>query len=146
MASNDLSLYEKINGHEGLKKVHKTFYDKIYAHPWIGRFFEGLDQGYIENQQTAFMSGLMGGPKTYQGKPVRYAHQHMFIPEALFELRQDLLRESLQEAEYEQALISAWLDLDSKFKHVIVKNSIEDCKKFYTHRQIVAYSANGRVE
>ena len=144
MSFDTETLYKEIGGLAALQKVHKLFYDKVYAHPWIGRFFAGLDQSYIENQQTAFMSGVMGGPKNYQGKPLRYAHQHMFIPEDLFTLRQRLLREAISEAGFAEEVSDAWLELDARFKHVIVKNSIEDCKKLYTHRQIVAYSEDGR--
>ncbi len=119
------TLLEQVGGVETLERVHKIFYDKVYAHPWLGRFFEGHNQASIEARQTAFMVEKMGGPKNYMGKPPLSAHRQMYITEELFELRKQLLREALEEFGLEEALIERWLKIDSAFKRQIVKPSIE---------------------
>ena len=91
------SLYDAVGGLPMLEKVHKIFYDKVYAHPWLGKFFEGHDQKAIEGRQTSFMGEKMGGP-AYLGKPLKQVHENMFIPQELVDLRTELLRESLREA------------------------------------------------
>jgi len=123
------SLLDQVGGISKLQEVHKIFYDKIYAHPWLGKFFEGHDQTAIENRQTSFMSEKMGGSKDYMGKPPYMAHRQMYITEELFELRQTILKESLQEAAIPGVLIDRWLRIDQAFKKQIVKNSIEEFYK-----------------
>jgi len=108
-----------------LEKVHRIFYDRIYAHPWIGHFFVGHNQASIENRQTRFMAEKMGGDVPYFGKDMKMTHRYMFITEELFELRSQLLRESLEEAGVPLALAKRWLKIDSAFKRQIVKDSIQ---------------------
>lgn len=108
-----------------MQKVHKIFYDKIYAHPWIGQFFIGHSQVAIENRQTSFMAGKMGGQVEYTGKDIRMVHEAMYISAELFALRKKLLDESLREAGLEEELRERWLKIDSAFMKQIVKGSLE---------------------
>ena len=124
--SRKISLFELVGGYETLNKVHKIFYDKIYAHPWLGKFFVGHDQTAIEKRQTEFMAEKMGGPKNYLGKQPRMAHRQMYITNELFDLRQKILEESLLEYELDSDLIKRWLKIDDAFRQQIIKNSIED--------------------
>ena len=133
MENNKTTFFDEVGGLEVISKVHKIFYDKIYAHPWIGKFFQGIDQNVIESQQTDFMGQNFGGPVYYLGKLPVAAHKHMLINEKLFELRSFLLEESLREAKVDSEHIKKWLKIDSAFKNGIVKNSINDCqKRFFT--------------
>ena len=133
MENNKTTFFDEVGGLEVIKKVHKIFYDKIYAHQWIGKFFQGIDQNVIESQQTDFMGQNFGGPVYYLGKLPVAAHKHMLINEKLFELRSFLLEESLCEAKVDPEHIKKWLKIDSAFKNGIVKNSINDCqKRFFT--------------
>ena len=122
------SLLDAVGGLPTLETAHKIFYDKIYAHPWIGQFFAGHDQASIEKRQTRFMAEKMGGDVPYFGKDMKMAHRQMFITEELFELRSQMLRESLNEAGVPMALADRWIKIDSAFKAQIVKESI---KSFY---------------
>jgi len=119
------TLLDAVGGLPTLEKVHKIFYDNIYAHPWIGQFFAGHNQASIEKRQTRFMAEKMGGDVSYFGKDMKMAHRQMFISEELFELRSQLLRESLEEAGVPTALAKRWLKIDSAFKRQIVKESIQ---------------------
>jgi hemoglobin len=125
------TFYDEIGGRPLIEKVHKIFYDKIYAHSWIGKFFQDIDQGVIESQQTDFMGQSFGGPNTYLGKLPISAHKHMLISEELFELRKSLLIESLNEAKVSSEHIEKWIKIDGAFKNGIVKKSRADCEKRY---------------
>lgn len=124
-----LTLFDAIGGLPTLQKVHKIFYDKVYAHPWLGKFFIGHNQEAIENRQTAFMAVKMGGDINYMGKEPKMAHRAMYITQELFDLRTELLRESLTEAGLPEDLIERWIKIDNAFKKQIVKDSIEDFYK-----------------
>jgi len=119
------TLYSAIGGLPVLRKVHKIFYDKIYAHDWLQQFFTGHDQKAIEDRQTSFMAEKMGGPEPYPGKEIKMVHEAMYITQELFDLRHALLEESLLEAGVEESLRERWLKIDSAFMQQIIKHSIE---------------------
>jgi hemoglobin len=119
------TLFDAVGGLPTLRKVHKIFYDKVYAHPWLGKFFAGHNQEAIETRQTQFMAGKMGGDVPYYGKEMKMAHRQMYITQELFDLRSRLLRESLQEAGVPEELARRWLKIDSAFANQVVKDSIE---------------------
>lgn len=131
--------YMAIGQREGIMKVVKIFYDKVYKHPWISQYFKNIPQEHIENQQADFMTGALGGPKKYAGRLPIPAHEHMYIDEELFELRNQLLREAIQEVGVSQELQDAWLKIDNAFKAGIVKNSRSECKKRYFTDEILDF-------
>ncbi len=133
------SLFEKLGGLSTLQKVHKIFYDKIYADAWIGQYFQGIKQETIENQQTDFMAQAMGGPEKYCGAFPIPAHQHMNITEELFDLRHQMLKDSLKEAGVSEELTQAWLKIDGAFRKGILKNSVSDCKPRFASDEILDY-------
>ncbi len=131
------SLFDRIGGRPTIEKVHKIFYDKIYAHPWIGQYFKEIQQDIIEIQQTDFMSQAMGGPAIYCGKLPIAAHKHMFINIELFELRSQLLQDSIREVGLKKEEEEAWMKIDQAFKKGIIKNSLSDCQLRFNSDEIV---------
>lgn len=124
------SLYEAVGGLPTLEKVHRIFYDKIYAHPWLKQFFAGHNQQAIEDRQSSFMGEKMGGPK-YPGKPIGQVHENMYITPELAELRHRLLKDALAAAGVTEALAKRWLKIDSAFMRQITKHSIEHFYRDY---------------
>ncbi len=139
MKLGENNLFDLIGGRPTLEKVHKIFYDKIYAHPWIGRYFEGIQQDVIEVQQSDFMSQIMGGPSNFCGKLPVPAHRHMMISEELFDVRTQLLVDSMTEAQVSPENQMLWLKLDQAFKKGIVKNSLGDCTLRFNTDEIVNF-------
>jgi len=122
--SKNATLFEKLGGLPTLEKVHKRFYDKIYAHPWLGRFFEGHAQEAIELRQTQFMAEKFGADIQYPGMELELAHRRMYIPEELLKLRQGILREALEEECVPADLIRRWLKIDHAFWSKIRNDSL----------------------
>jgi hemoglobin len=120
-----LSLFDEVGGLPVLQQVHRIFYNKIYAHPWLKHFFAGHNQQAIESRQTAFMAVKMGGKVSYWGKQPKMAHRHLYITEEQFNIRHELLKQSLMEAGVATLLARRWLRIDAAFKRQIVKDSIE---------------------
>jgi hemoglobin len=131
------TLYECIGGRPCLERVHKIFYNKLFSHPLLGQFFKNVKQETQEAQQTDFMSQPMGGPAVYSGKFPIPAHSHMYITEKIFNMRSQILRESIKEAGVSDDLAMRWLEIDSAFKNGIVKKSLEDCKPRYIGDEIL---------
>ncbi len=132
------SLYDRLGGRQCLERVHRRFYDKLFAHPVLGAFFANKEQKYQENQQTDFMTGEFGGATDlFRGRLPDGAHQHMFITDAHFALRGDILAETLDECGVAPALRDRWLAIDRKFRHLVVKKTIDACSKRYTTDSII---------
>jgi truncated hemoglobin YjbI len=127
-ASKGKKLFDRLGGRPTLETVHKSFYDKIYAHPWLGQLFAHVSQPLIEAQQSDFMSYLMGGPKIYSGRMPIDAHIHILITEEMFSVRHELLRESLADTHVSEQECKEWLAIDLAFKKVLIKKSREECE------------------
>jgi truncated hemoglobin YjbI len=130
-------LFERLGGRPTLDRVHKIFYEKLYQHSWIGKYFAGIDQTHISGQQSDFMGMLFGGPKIFQGRMPIDAHVHMMITEELFAVRHQLLREALVESKIPDPEFSEWLAVDAAFKKVLIKKSVDDCQKRFNSDEIV---------
>ncbi len=123
------SMLDAIGGLTVMERIHTTFYDKVYAHPWLGKFFEGHDQRAIELRQTQFMAEKMGGDMPYPGKDLPLAHRRMYITEELLKVRQALLREAIEEAGLPEPLIERWLRIDHAFWRKIKNDSLSAFKQ-----------------
>ena len=135
----DKTLYNRLGGKPTFDKVHKIFYDKAYAHNWLKKFFTDKPQQVLEEQQTAFMIQLMGGPRLYGGKSPKAAHQHMLISEELFELRTQLLSDSIKQVGIADDLRIEWLAADAALKKALVKSSVDECSISYPTQVILDF-------
>ncbi len=139
MANERDRLLKLMGGREGVLKTMKIFYDKVYKDPWIGQYFTHISQEHIENQQTDFMNGALGGDKIYSGRLPIPAHEHMYVTDELFDLRNKLLLEALKEVDAHADVIEGWMKIDNAFKNGIVKSSLSDCKKRFTTDNILNF-------
>ena len=129
----DRTLFENLGGRPILERVHKVFYDKLYEHAWLKQFFSKIDQKTIEDQQTDFMVSNMGGGKIYSGALPKNAHKHLCVTAEIFDLRQKILRESLDECGVLEDLVERWMRIDNAFRKSIVKEGSGQCeKRFFT--------------
>lgn len=125
------SLFEEVGEYPVIQKVHKVFYDKMYAHPWLSQFFADKPQAIIEKQQTDFMVSIFGGPKRYMGASPKIAHNRMYITQELLDERTKLLVESLNHCGVSQINQMAWLSKDKNFHPVIFKKTPEETSQRY---------------
>ena len=120
-----------------IRRVNERFYELVFEHPWLSRFFEGVDQEHITSQQTDFMTGAFGGPRNFSGRPPSHAHPHLFITDEVFDLRRDLLTRALAETQAPEELREAWLRVDEAFRAAIVKGSVSECSGRWRNDRIV---------
>jgi len=122
-----LEKFEEMGGRESLIRINKIFYDKVYEHPWLGKYFIEIPQQHIEDQQIDFMQKVLGGTNVYVGKTPTATHHHMFIPDELFEVRKQLLIEAFEETHANAELVDKWLSLDESFRRHIINKSPDEC-------------------
>ncbi len=131
------TLFQELGGMPCLEKVHTIFYGKLLSHPWLKEFFKGVPRPHLESQQSEFMSGVFGGPKIYGGRPPLTAHIHMFITEEVFQVRHELLAQSLSEANIRPDLKEQWLKRDLAMKRALVKKDVSECEGRYKSEPII---------
>lgn len=131
------NFFEEIGGRACLARVHNLLYTKLFAHPWLKGFFQHTKRDVVESQQTDFWTGLMGGPTIYGGRSPRDAHVHMFMPAEVFDIRHELLEESLIEAGVPAHLRERWLKLDAGFRRAIVNKSPDECHGRYRTEEVI---------
>ena len=134
--------FEKIGGRPMIEKVVELFYDKVYAHPWIGQYFAHIPRDHIESQQSDFMSRMLNGPKSYSGRLPKDAHVHMVISDELFDLRNQLLSEAMVEIGISEEMQAVWLGIDESFRKVIVKNE-DQAERRYRNDSILDFKKTG---
>ena len=135
--------FSALGGRACFERVHKILYDKLLSHPWLKGFFAGDERAHLENQQTDFMSGLLGGPRIYGGRNPRDAHCHLFVTREIFQIRHRLLGESLAEAEVPVRLRERWLKLDAGFETALVKQSPDECRGRYKTEPVIVVPEPG---
>ena len=135
----DKTLYTRLGGKDIFVKVHKIFYDKAYADPWLSKYFTDKPQDLLEDQQTDFMVQIMGGPKVYAGKVPKSAHQHILITDELFEFRSKMLSDSIKEAGVSDDLRKEWVAADATFQRALVKTSEDECVRAYPTQPILSF-------
>ena len=137
--SDKESLFDRIGGEATISNVHETFYDKLYAHPWLSKYFTQRPREHLVRQQNLYFVQLMGGPKRYCGQAPHNAHQFMMITEELFDLRSQLLSDAIKENGVSDECREEWLALNDVFKKVIVKKSMDEVKAQYAHQVVLNF-------
>jgi hemoglobin len=117
--SSKSGLYDQI-GHVFIERAVAEFYKRAFADVLIGHFFFQSDIHHITNQQIAFVTAMLGGPSSYQGKPLKLAHKPFIIRPVHFNRRQVIMREVLTEMQLDPTLINGWLALEDQFRQVII--------------------------
>ncbi|MCB0333552.1 MAG: group 1 truncated hemoglobin [Bdellovibrionales bacterium] len=123
-----MDIYDKLSDKTVILEINEHFYDQVYEHPWLSKYFQSVSKEHIVQQQTDFMVGALGGPNMFCGRNPTHAHPQMFITDELFDLRKSLLKKSFKALKISEPLEQAWLRIDEAFRGSIVKSSREECK------------------
>ena len=137
---SNIESFNRLGGRNSLIAINKTFYDKVYQHPWLKQYFLNIPQQHIEDQQVDFMQKVLGGENRYIGKAPHIAHKHMFIPDELFDLRKQLLLVAFRENNTHPDLVNKWLNIDESFRRILVKESPSECKPRFTTDAILNFA------
>lgn len=77
----DKSLYERLGGELGVRKIVNDVLDKNYSNPLIGYHFKIIDMVKLKQLVFEFFSMGTGGPHTYTGRDMRSSHAALKINE-----------------------------------------------------------------
>lgn len=119
----DPAFYAAIGGDATVEKALGIFYDRIFGHPRLGRFFAGVDKETIRAKQQAFMKRcFLGECHEYMGQRPRNAHHRMVISDEEFDEREALMRRALLDAGLTPAQAERWIAVEEVFRGQIVKD------------------------
>jgi hemoglobin len=115
------TVYDQI-GREFIEQAISEFYRRAFDDVLIGHFFFHSDLNHIVAQQIQFVSALLGGPSSYQGKPLKLAHKPFLIRPVHFSRRQVLMRDVLNDLGLAPDLVQSWLAIEDQFRSVIINS------------------------
>ena len=103
MSEPEVSLYERIGGEEGVKKMVDAFYERVFADEMLGPFFENASREKLLRMQVEFFSAALDGPIEYAGLSLAHAHHGRGIGRKHFARFVECLLETLKETDLSPA-------------------------------------------
>jgi len=84
MSTENASLYERLGGYDGIRKVSEDVWTEHTSNPAVKARYADSDGEEITRLVTEFVCWGTGGPESYTGKEMREAHRTMNINEREF--------------------------------------------------------------
>jgi truncated hemoglobin YjbI len=120
-----VSLFDEIGGEDGLRRVLRSLYDRLFDAVMVGFLFAGKDKAKLIEHQLWFTARFLGGPSRYEGRSLPDAHADVPILTGHFDRRHHILREVLEEHRVPQAVRDEWLRVDQSLRHAVIKSGAE---------------------
>jgi hemoglobin len=114
------TIFDKYGGFSVVSRVVLSFYDRILDSPLTRPYFNGVNMKRLIDHQTKFMATIMGGPASYTREQIERAHAHLGITEPAFDETVELLKETLEDFDFEDVDIDLVADEMGSYRHVII--------------------------
>jgi truncated hemoglobin YjbI len=82
--NKNATLYERLGGETGVRKIVNDILDKNLSNPDIGHHFKKVDMNRLKQLVFEFFSMGTGGPHQYTGRDMLTAHTSLNITEEDF--------------------------------------------------------------
>lgn len=119
----EASIFERYGGFARVSRVVSDFYDHVLESPILAPYFDHVDMRRLIDHQTKFMVSVMGGPASYTDEHLARVHAHLGIDDAAFTEVTVLLRETLEDYEYDEGDIATVLGEIVRRRPLIVTGS-----------------------
>ena len=97
-----------------------AFYDKVLDSQNLAVFFKNADVPTLIDHQTQFITYVMGGPASVSDETLRRAHARLDITERDFDEIVDIMKETLEDHDVEDADIQHVENEIRRREHLIV--------------------------
>jgi hemoglobin len=74
-----VSDYDTIGGGPAVSAVVNDFYVRVLGDPQLAPYFEEVDMARLKRHQVLLVSQVLGGPDSYEGRPLAEAHDGLGI-------------------------------------------------------------------
>jgi hemoglobin len=117
-----VTLYDDIGGEDGLRRVLRALYDRLFDDVMIGFLFAGKNKAELVEHQLWFTARFLGGPNRYEGRSLPDAHAALPILEGHFDRRHHILREILEAHAVPAPVRDEWLRVDQSLRTAVIKS------------------------
>ncbi|MDP2417585.1 MAG: 2Fe-2S iron-sulfur cluster-binding protein [Hydrogenophaga sp.] len=117
----DPALWAELDNGKRVRQVLDAFYVKVFADEWLAPYFHNTTADHVAGKQYAFLYESMTGEDMYFGDNPLNAHHWMVISDALFDHRQRLMIETLEEHGLSDDQIRRWTAFEEPYRPDIVK-------------------------
>lgn len=100
------SIFDRYGGFAKVSLAVSEFYRNVLASPRLAPYFDGIDMRRLMDHQTKFFAALMGGPASYTDEHLARVHAPLKIDDSAFDEMATLLRETLEDLDYDESDIS----------------------------------------
>jgi hemoglobin len=118
------SMFLRYGGFASVSKVVSAFYDKAIDSPLLAPYFENINMPRLIDHQTKFVSSLMGGPASFSNEELERVHSRLDINEQEFQEMVDLLKETLEDFDFDDTDVAAVQSEILSRKRYIVKRQV----------------------
>ncbi len=91
------TLYERLGGEPGVRKIVNDILDKNAGNPLIGHYFRNINMDRLKQLVFEFFSMGIGGPHQYTGRDMLTTHSGLNISEADFQFANNDTVKALEE-------------------------------------------------
>lgn len=116
------SLYERLGGETGVRKIGNDILDKNLNNPRIGHYFHKVDMDKLKQLVFEFFSMGLGGPHKYSGRDMLTAHAGLNISETDFEIANDDTINALKENGVGEKEIDEVISILNSMKQDVIKS------------------------
>ncbi len=101
------TIFDRYGGFAKISRIVMSFYDKMTSSPITKKYFENTNMKRLIDHQTKFTAAMMGGPVSYTNEHLERVHAHLGISDAAFMESVDLLKETLEDHDFENEDVRA---------------------------------------
>lgn len=118
------SIFERYGGFAKVSRVVSSFYDAVLHSSILSPYFRSVDMRRLIDHQTKFIAYLMGGPASFTNDHIARVHAHLGITDEAFDEAMGLMRETLEDHDYQEADISDVIGLlHSRRPYVVIRET-----------------------
>lgn len=114
------TIFERYGGFAKVSRIVSAFYDQVLDSPLLAPYFAGVDMRRQIDHQTKFFAHLMGGPASYTSEHLARVHARLHIDDEAFDELVDLLRDTLEDFDFDESDIASVYGELVSYRSVIV--------------------------
>ena len=95
------TIFERYGGFARVSRVVSSFYDSVLRSPILSPYFRSVDMRRLIDHQTKFISFMMGGPASYTNDHLERVHANLGITNQAFSEAVDMLKETMEDHDFE---------------------------------------------
>lgn len=116
------TIFERYGGFAKVSQVVMSFYDKILDSPATSPYFAKVDMKRLIDHQIKFFAALMGGPASYTNDHLEKVHAHLGITEATFREAMLLMKDTLEEFNFDdEDIMTVQDEMMSRKNYIVAK-------------------------